>query len=663
LTPGEKEGTEMAVSVRLLGGFGVDLNGVPIASESWSRRHAASLVKLLALATGRRMHRERVIEALWPGLSVDTALPRLHKAAHYARRTLGGDGSVVLRHDTVALLPEIEVVIDAEVFRRAGQAAIATGAPGAAQDALDVHGGVLLPDDLYEPWAEEARDALRLLHQDLLRLAGRWQDLLHEDPTNEEAHLVLVRASADRGDISGALRQFERMDQTLRRDLGTSPSAEAQQLRAQLEARAPATRAGKKAPVTRVFGRREVGDQIRERLDGAEAGQGGIMVFHGPPGVGKSTVLDLAEALARKRGWRTGRATASALEGPWPYAPVLEALSDLCSHHKAVCDGLPEAYQKDLARAVSGRDVSWSGESAHPRLFVAAAELVRLASTDRGLLLVVDDLHETDDASMRLLHYLSRRAVSARVLIVLAHRPTTRASVREVLDSLVARAVGPRIGLSPLTESTTRRLLAERFPDLSSEAVAHIWRVSAGLPFIALEMAREQTSGAGPAVHHLPGPARRTFERVALLGATFTTDEFLAVSGTTEDHAYQHLEMGLGAFVIEPTDSGYRFRHALVREALLEQMPVILKAVAHREITERLAELGVPPGRVVHQYLAAGLPSRAVPFVLRAVETAGSLGAHRDALALVDLVREHRAVDLPRPLARRPDVLAGWSGR
>jgi DNA-binding SARP family transcriptional activator len=50
----------MTVSVRLLGGFEVAVDGVPVPAEAWSRRHAASLVKLLALSPGRRLHRERV---------------------------------------------------------------------------------------------------------------------------------------------------------------------------------------------------------------------------------------------------------------------------------------------------------------------------------------------------------------------------------------------------------------------------------------------------------------------------------------------------------------------------------------------------------------------------------------------------------------------------
>ena len=650
----------MTVRVRLLGQFEVTVDGAPVSPTAWSRRHAASLVKLLALSPGRRLHRERVIEALWPGVSLDTAGPRLHKAAHYARRALGDDArSLVLRQEMVALLVDADVVVDAEEFGRVGQAAVAEGTAAAAESALHMYTGQLLPDDLYESWAEETRAELRLLHLDLLRLAGRWEDLVREDPADEQAHLALIRASERSGDVRGALRQFERMDQALRRELGISPSDEARQLRARLEAQAPPTTPGQRPRQgTRLFGRRAVGDQIRQRLERAEAGRGGTLVFAGPPGVGKSAVLDLAEATAQKRGWRTGRGTASAVEGPWPYAPVLEALSDMCRRHTALCDGLPDIYRQEIERALSGQDVSWSGESAHQRLFVAAAELVRLASAGHGMLLVVDDVHEADDASMRLLHYLSRCAVNESVLIVLAHRPTPTPAVRNVLDSMVGRAAGTRIELTPLTESVTERLLAEQFPDLSAQAATHIWAVSAGLPFTVLEMARQHGSGEARVLPVLPGPTMRTFERVALLGSTFTTDELLAVSGASEDEAYRHLEMALAALVIEPTESGYRFRHALVRESLLEQMPPYVEPVARREVAVRLAELGAAPGRVAHQYLAAGLPSRAVPFVLRAVETAGALGAYRDALALIDQIRQHTGPeDLPRLLARRGDLL------
>src|SRR3954468_12842252 len=102
----------MAIDIRLLGRFEVVVDGVAVPSNAWQRRAAADLVKLLALAPSRTLHRERVIDALWADVAVDEAAPRLHKAAHYARRAIGRDDAVVLRADTVALLPGADVVVD-----------------------------------------------------------------------------------------------------------------------------------------------------------------------------------------------------------------------------------------------------------------------------------------------------------------------------------------------------------------------------------------------------------------------------------------------------------------------------------------------------------------------------------------------------------------------
>lgn len=78
----------MTVEIRLLGPFEVRLDGVPVPPVAWSRRDAAALVKVLALARDHRLHREQVMDRLWPDLAVSEAAPRLHKAAHFARRAL-----------------------------------------------------------------------------------------------------------------------------------------------------------------------------------------------------------------------------------------------------------------------------------------------------------------------------------------------------------------------------------------------------------------------------------------------------------------------------------------------------------------------------------------------------------------------------------------------
>jgi DNA-binding SARP family transcriptional activator/tetratricopeptide (TPR) repeat protein len=648
----------VTIELRLLGSFEVRVDGVPVAPDQWTRRQAASLVKVLALAPGRRLHREQAVEALWPGADVETAGPRLHKAAHYARRALGGDGAAVtLRNDMVALLPDSEVETDVEEFRALARRALAEGGTEEVSRAIASYAGTLLPDDVYEPWAEEARASLSLLHLDLLRRVGRWEQVLEVDPTDEAAHLALVRAHTDRGDVRSALRQFERLDHALQRELGTTPSPEAERVRERLRAAVGRTEQQPTQGV-RLVGRRDVGDRIRQSLARADEGRGSTLLFSGPPGVGKTSVLGLAEALARQRDWRVGRGTASAVEGPWPYAPVLEAFGDLCRQHPALLDGLDDRFRLEIDRALSGKDVSWTGESSHQRLFVAVAELMRLAATGHGLLLAIDDLQDADEASLRLLHYLSRCAVTEPVLIAVAHRPRINETATRVAESLVRRGAGTRIELKPLDQAATRRLVLDRFPDLPTETVVQVSEVSGGLPFAALELGSNRGSGAEPVLPVLPTGALQTFQRLALLGQTFITDELLVLSEVDEDTSYQHLEAALGTRLVEPAEAGYRFRHALIRERLVQTMPEHVRATAWREVAVKMAALGGPPARMAHLFVEAGLASRAVPYALRAVETAGALGAYRDGLSMIEAVRNHAGpAELPRLLARRGDLL------
>ncbi len=76
----------MTIEIRLLGMFEVRRGGEPVPASAWSRRHAAALVKLLALSPGRRLHREQVIDALWPDLGVDEAAPGAGRRHRRARR-------------------------------------------------------------------------------------------------------------------------------------------------------------------------------------------------------------------------------------------------------------------------------------------------------------------------------------------------------------------------------------------------------------------------------------------------------------------------------------------------------------------------------------------------------------------------------------------------
>jgi hypothetical protein len=117
------------IHVTLLGRFAVTVSGAPVAEASWNRRQAAAVVKVLALAPGRRLHREQVIDRVWPQDTIAEAVPKLHKAAHFARRALGVPDAVVLRGDQVILCPGGGVTVDAVRFGELARRALAAGMP------------------------------------------------------------------------------------------------------------------------------------------------------------------------------------------------------------------------------------------------------------------------------------------------------------------------------------------------------------------------------------------------------------------------------------------------------------------------------------------------------------------------------------------------------
>src|SRR4029453_8341527 len=77
-----------AVRIGLLGGFGVSVGSRVIQEDQWPLRKASSLIKLLSLAEGHRLHREQAMELLWPDLDPRAAAHNIHHALHVARRTL-----------------------------------------------------------------------------------------------------------------------------------------------------------------------------------------------------------------------------------------------------------------------------------------------------------------------------------------------------------------------------------------------------------------------------------------------------------------------------------------------------------------------------------------------------------------------------------------------
>src|SRR5215217_932875 len=221
-----------AVRVWMLGGFRVSVGSRTIPQDGWRLRKAATLMKLLALAPGHRMHREQAMDLLWPDSGRKAASNSLRSTLYTARNVLDpaiGSRYLASEDESLVLCPEGELWVDVDAFEQA--AATARGAKEVAtyRAVLDLYDGDLLPEDRYEEWTEGKREELRQLYLALLvELAVLHEErdehslaikalrkVTAEESTSEEAHVALMRLHALSGRPERALAQYERLRDTL----------------------------------------------------------------------------------------------------------------------------------------------------------------------------------------------------------------------------------------------------------------------------------------------------------------------------------------------------------------------------------------------------------------------------------------------------------------
>ena len=237
------------IHIGLLGGFRIEVHGRSIPEEAWRQRKPAALVKLLALAPRHKLHREQVMDALWPELAPAPAAANLRKALHHARRLAeSSTGELLIESvgESVAL-PAEGLRVDVDEFRSAADRARRGGSLDAYARAIELHGEGLLPDDRYEDWAIGPRDELQseylaLLEEQAALLESRGDVagatravslLISADPSLEAAHVRLMRLYALAGRRSDAMRQYEHLREALERE----PGPQAQRLYEEVRSR------------------------------------------------------------------------------------------------------------------------------------------------------------------------------------------------------------------------------------------------------------------------------------------------------------------------------------------------------------------------------------------------------------------------------------------
>lgn len=238
--------------IQTLGPFRAWRRGQEIQRREWPRERALHLFQLLVCHRGHALHRDRILETLWPDSSPSTAATGLRVALSALRNALepdrqsGTDGQFVRRDgDTVRLAADAGIRVDVDEFSRMLKAARSSESGerdqmiAAYEAALGQYRGDFLEENPYARWAEEERQrhraeflagaeryaTLLVKHGDTER-AVRWAEtMLHHDPLWEAAYAILMEAQWRQGNRALAVRAFNRCKKRLRDGLGVAPSA------------------------------------------------------------------------------------------------------------------------------------------------------------------------------------------------------------------------------------------------------------------------------------------------------------------------------------------------------------------------------------------------------------------------------------------------------
>lgn len=675
--------------IYLLGRFAVEVEGRAIPAGAWRRRRPVQLLSALALAQGRALHREQLIDRLWPDKDLESGANNLHRALHDMRRIAGVE---LARIDHGVVRLDDAAWVDVAEFEQACGASD----PARLAHGLALYQGDLLPDDPYADALAARRHALRQRFVDAaLRLAALYEqrgehaariELLRRavaiEPTLEPAHQGLMSALAQAGRQQEALQQFAQCARALHAGLGVEPALATRKLRRAIESGQLAlppgpslARAGSAEGARRLLGRGEPRavhgrDASLARVARFTARGRGALLIVGEAGIGKTRLA--AECARGMPASAVMIGLSSELGGGLPYAPFVDAWADLRRR------GLAPA---ELDPFLEARPSSGSAQEDRLRLF-QAIERSLIALAQRGsVLLVVEDLHQADESSLYLFHHLARAARTLPLLLVGTLREEgVRAGqpLHVLLGSFGREQLGERLVLEPLEPEAIDAIARDVLGDASLQRDT-IQSLAEGNPFFAEELARALAAPGGDAaplrdllgtvrarVRRLGRSAERLLTAAALVGARFPFEIARAAAGLDHEAALDALELALEARIVEEEDHACRFRHAITRKALSEQLPHPRRTYLHARIAAALEADGARAQQhadaLAYHHEAAGDLERALPYLLGAARRAQQrLGLSEAAGMLARALDIMDAIDHP-DVAQRFHALRALGG-
>lgn len=367
---------------------------------------------------------------------------------------------------------------------------------------------------------------------------------------------------------------------------------------------------------------------LRAALGHARGGDGSGVAITGDSGVGKSSLVDavIAETAAAGFEVRVLRAHCDPLDTPRPLGPF-----------------------RDLELLGAAGDPRREDESR-----AELCERVYDALRSEPSLLIVEDLHWVDAATVDVLRFLARRVEAMPLLLVLTYRDGEigpRHSARPLLGDLASLDGFTQLGLAPLSVDAVREVVSGTHLDAS-----RVHALTGGNPFFVAEVAKEPDR---------PLPA--TVRDAVLAHTTDVTDhdfEVLQLIAAAPDHldnrVLPHLDVDLPTLrrlqdtsLLSRTADGLVFRHELARQAIESTIPPGGGPRLHARLVVALETIDpADPAVLTHHAVAARDGARATSYARRAAEDANAAGSHSEAAAFFEIALEHLETRDPEERAR-----------
>lgn len=406
-------------------------------------------------------------------------------------------------------------------------------------------------------------------------------------------------------------------------------------------------------------GRTHALSQLQSALDAA--GRIGVVVqLVGEPGIGKSRLADEIARTARLGGCIVLEGRSQPLGPALPFSIFQDALR-LYRRENPDAPAPPDPVAASFpARLLPELGSPQSAEGDDPGvLFEAAHRYLSWLASEKGLVLVLEDLHCADPSSHALIAHLARSLAPTPSLLLLTYRDNEHPHAGDHLQALrlalLRERRGEEIALGPLEPAEVDALIRDTARGLPADDIAEIHRLAQGVPFVVEELARAAAEGCRPDASDLPWSVRETLlERLrrlpegdlallqwaAILGARFDISLLQGAAEYSAEDLLDALDRLRKGGIVRDDDcrmNNMAFRHALMHEAVLQELLAADRRRRHSRalaVAEDMAQAGadIAVDQLVRHAIGAGHPEAVFRHSLVAARTSVSLGGYREAL-------------------------------